>query len=387
MSPIDYSKTKIYKIQCKNKSVQDVFYGHCSKLSNVKYYLKRDIENGKDTYICNTIRENGGIEKWDIEIMESYTDCKNKEQADSRVTMIKSQNNSEKTIQNNPTTIHMNTLNPENPGLFNCIVCNKKFTLKTNLYRHNKYRCVKTKSTNPINETELEIIKMQLEEHAEKIKRLEEHAEKIKEHAEKIKRLEEQIRVMSTQHNNNIVNNTENNIIFELGNERFDQVLTDEQKLQILNQKYTSIEYFIKEYHCNRVYPEFQNVIIKSITKSHCDVYSTEDKKYIAKDLKNTIEELVDYRIRDLRIMLEETPNVPEDTNKAIMDLLEMVSHEKYKKKKYKIIKITMYSEFRRYQPTLQDANTYYIHSNKMNIMERKTDLFKVFFHNHVLLP
>ena len=353
MPIIDYSKTKIYKIQCKNKSVKDTFYGHCIKIYHMKYKLKSEIENGKNTYICNTIRENGGIENWSIIVMESYTECQNKEQAKYRVNMIESQNNSEKTIQNNPTTIHMNTLNPENPGLFNCNVCNKKFTLKTNLYRHNKYRCVKTKSTNPINETELEIIKMQLEEHAEKIKRLEEHAEKIKEQAEKIKRLEEQIRVMSTQHNNNIVNNTENNIIFELGNERFDQVLTDEQKLQILNQKYTSIEYFIKEYHCNRVYPEFQNVIIKSITKSHCDVYSTEDKKYIAKDLKNTIEELVDYRIRDLRIMLEETPNVPEDTNKAIRDLLEMVSHEKYKKKKYKIIKIIMYSEFRRYQPTL----------------------------------
>ena len=363
MPIIDYSKTKIYKIQCKNKSVQDVFYGHCSKLSNVKYYLKRDIENGKDTHICNTIRENGGIEKWDIEIMESYTECQNKEQADSRVTMIKSQNNSEKTMYMNPNPISLNHLNTENvlitqksetPSLFKCNMCNKTFTLKTNLTRHQKNICKKsTESTKPINENELEIIKMQLNKHAEKIKRLEEHAEKIKEHAEKIKRLEEQIRVMSTQHNNNIVNNTENNNIFELGNERFDQVLTDEQKLQILNQKYTSIEYFIKEYHCNRVYPEFQNVIIKSITKSHCDVYSTEDKKYIAKDLKNTIEELVDYRIRDLRIMLEETPNVPEDTNKAIMDLLEMVSHEKYKKKKYKIIKIIMYSEFRRYQPTL----------------------------------
>jgi len=333
MSPIDYSKTKIYKIKCVDESVQEVFYGHSTKLSNMKYYLKRDIENSKDTYICNTIRENGGIENWDVIVIESYIECQNKEQANYRVATIESQNNPAKTIQLNP-------MNPENvlitqksetPALFNCHMCNKTFTLKTNLTRHHKNICKKS-----TNENEFEIIKLQL-----------------KEHAERIKRLEEQICVINTQNNNNTVNNTQNNIIFELGNERFDQVLTDEQKLQILNQKYESIEYFIKKYHCNRDYPQFQNVIIKSLTKSHCDVYSKTDKKYIAKDLKDTIEELVDYRIRDLRIMLEETPNVPEDTNKAIMDLLEMVSDEKYKKEKYKTVKMTMYSEFRTYQPIL----------------------------------
>ena len=355
MSPIDYSKTKIYKIQCKNKSVQDVFYGHCSKLSNVKYYLKRDIENGKDTHICNTIRENGGIEKWDIEIMESYTDCKNKEQADSRVTMIKSQNNPAKIIPLNPQTISMNLLtdpinqNSETPGLFNCNVCNKKFTLKTNLHRHQKNICKKSTNENDFETT----IKMQ-------VKKLEEHIKeqdvKIKEQDDKIKKLEQTI--VSTQPNNNTINNiaqqnnttnnnnVQNNIIFELGNENFDQILTDQQKLQILNQKYSSIEYFIKKYNCNKKYPQFQNVKITSMTKSHCKVYSKNDKKYITKDLKDVIEQIVDCRIGDLNIILDETPNVPENTNIAIRGLIEkMDTDEEYKKNKYKKVKMTMYSE------------------------------------------
>jgi hypothetical protein len=374
MAPIDYSKTKIYKIQCRDESVQEVFYGHSTKMSNMKYYLKSDIENGKNTPICNTIRKNGGIEQWDIIVIESYIDCKNKEQANYRVATIKSQNNPEKTIQNNPITIQNNpatiqvnldndtiTQKSETPGSFNCKLCNKTFTLKTNLYRHAKYRCIKTKSTN-----ENETPNMQLNQHEEKIKKLEEHIkeqdDKIKEQDEKIKKLE-QNSIVTTQNNNNTVNNItqnnttnnnnniQNNIIFELGNENFEQVLTDQQKLQILNQKYSSIEYFIKKYHCNKKYPQFQNVKITSMTKSHCEVYSKNDKKYITKDLKDVIEQLVDCRIGDLNIILDETPNVPENTNIAVRGLFEkMDTDEEYKKEKYKKVKMTMYSEFRNKQ-------------------------------------
>ena len=348
MSPIDYSKTKIYKIQCRNKSVKEVFYGHSTKMSNMKYYLKNDIENGKNTYMCNTIRENGGIENWDIIVMESFLDCKNKLQADYRVNMIKTQNNSEKTIQDNPATIQNNpatiqvndSINQtsENPGLFNCKLCNKQFTLKTNLYRHSKYRCIKRKSMeSTIENAEIQSLKMRLKEQEEKIKRLEEQSKNS---------------IVSTQNNNTVNNitnnnnNVQNNIIFELGNENFDQILTDQQKLQILNQKYSSIEYFIKKYNCNRVYPQFQNVKITSMTKSHCKVYSKNDKKYITKDLKDVIEQIVDCRIGDLNIILDETPNVPENTNIAIRGLIEkMDTDEEYKKNKYKKVKMTMYSE------------------------------------------
>jgi hypothetical protein len=338
MPVIDYSKTKIYKIQCRDKSVQDVFYGHCIKIYHFKYKLKTDIANGKDTYICNTIRENGGIGNWHIIVMESYTECQTKEQAKYRVAMIETQNNPAKPIPLNPTTIPMNTLNPETPELFNCNMCNKTFTLKTNLTRHRKNICNKSTTENDF-ETTIQLQLNKLEEH------IKEQNDKIKEQDDKIKRLEEQIVVINTQNNHN-VNNPQNNIIFELGNENFKQVLTDEQKLQILNQKYESIEYFIKKYNCNKDYPQFQNVKITSMTKSHCKAYSKNDKKYIAKDMKYTIEKLVDYRIRDLHIMLDETPNVPEDTNIAVRGLLDkMVSDEKYKKEIYKTVKMTMYSE------------------------------------------
>ena len=303
MPVIDYSKTKIYKIQYVDNSVHDVFYGHCTNIDNMKHRLKREIENGKNTHICNTIRENGGIGNWHIIVMESYTECMNKLQAENRVDTIRTKNNPKNTIQ----------MNSEN----------------------------EFDTTNP-----------QLNKYEEKIKKLEEH---IKEQDEKIKKLE-QNSIVTTQNNNNTVNNItqnnttnnniQNNIIFELGNENFEQVLTDQQKLQILNQKYSSIEYFIKKYHCNKKYPQFQNVKITSMTKSHCKVYSKNDKKYITKDLKRVIEQLVDYRIGDLHIILEETPNVPENTNRAVRGLLDkMDTDEKYKKEKYKTVKMTMYSE------------------------------------------
>ena len=104
--------------------------------------------------------------------------------------MIKQQNNSEKTIPMNPNIIPMNPniipMNPENDSgpqksdssvLFSCNLCNKTFTLKTNLARHRKNICKKSmESTKSTNENEFEIIKQQLREQQEKIKELEEHA-------------------------------------------------------------------------------------------------------------------------------------------------------------------------------------------------------------------
>jgi hypothetical protein len=372
MPIIDYSKTKIYKIQCRDESVQDVFYGHSTYIHNVKYRLKNDIENGKNTHICNTIRENGGIENWKVHIMETYTDCKNKKQADYRVTVIKHQNNPLKTIQNNPATIQNNPAtiqnNPttiqvnqdddpinqksESSGLFNCKLCNKTFTLKTNLYRHTKHRCIKRKSINTYEYNEIQTLKLQLKEQEEKIKKLEEQ------NKSSLVSIDTQNNTTQNtiQNQNNIQNQTnnitQNNIIFELGSENFEKILTHQDKMQILNQKYSSIEYFIKKYHCNNKYPQFQNVKIPSMTKSHCEVYSKKDKKYITKDLKRTIEQLVDYRIGDLHIILEDTPNVPENTDKAMRGLFEkMDTDEDYKKEKYKTVKMTIYSEFRKNQP------------------------------------
>jgi hypothetical protein len=94
------------------------------------------------------------------------------------------------------------------------------------------------------------------------------------------------------------------------------------------------------------------------MTKSHCEVYSKNDKKYITKDLKDAIEQLVDCRIGDLNIILDETPNVPENTNKAVRGLFEkMDTDEEYKKEKYKKVKMTMYSEFRNKQLLHQSYN------------------------------
>ena len=72
----DYSKTIIYKIQCKDLNIRDIYVGHTTC-----YYQRRRLhkstcynKNAKGYHfkIYRTIRENGGWEKWDMTILENY---------------------------------------------------------------------------------------------------------------------------------------------------------------------------------------------------------------------------------------------------------------------------------------------------------------------------
>lgn len=341
MPKIDYSKTQIYKLQCKLDAVKDVFFGHCTHMINAKYYLKNDIAKGKDTAVCNTIRENGGLSNWDMIVIEQFTGCCNKRQADYRVNVIRkeyshkiSQTKSE-IIPNNPEIIPLTQTTPEliqNADVIRCEQCSKIFTLNTNLIRHQKKSC-KNISQNTV-KTLQDQINLQQKELCKQM--------------EKIQQLENKTNQTSSVNigtQNNIQNN---NIIFELGEESFEKILTTKQKLQILNKKYMSIDFFIQKYHCNLEYPQFQNVKITSLTKSHCDVYSKKDNMFVVKNTNDTVEQLMDSRMGDLHIILDETPNVPENTDKAVRGLFEkMQTDEEYKREKCNSIKMKMYSEYR----------------------------------------
>jgi len=86
-SPIDYSKTSIYKFVCKDLNITDIYVGHttCWKdrkrahkkcwnnVNNKKYHLK----------IYQGIRENGGWDNWDMIEIEKYS-CKDTNEAKAR---------------------------------------------------------------------------------------------------------------------------------------------------------------------------------------------------------------------------------------------------------------------------------------------------------------
>jgi hypothetical protein len=80
--PTDYSNACIYKIVCKNKDVVEEYYGSTTNFINRKKQHTLSCNNEKNKDYNNVspyifIRENGGIDNWDMIIVEQLKDCKN----------------------------------------------------------------------------------------------------------------------------------------------------------------------------------------------------------------------------------------------------------------------------------------------------------------------
>ena len=80
-SLINFSKTIVYKICCKDESICDLYVGHTTNFVKRKYFHQTSARNGsKKIKIYDIIRANGGWENWDMIEIAKY-DCKNSKEA------------------------------------------------------------------------------------------------------------------------------------------------------------------------------------------------------------------------------------------------------------------------------------------------------------------
>ena len=80
----DYSKTMIYKINCKNPAIKETYGGHTVDFTNRKKCHKSNCNNpnsiGYNTYVYEFIRGNGNWDNW--EMIEIYKfPCNNHQEA------------------------------------------------------------------------------------------------------------------------------------------------------------------------------------------------------------------------------------------------------------------------------------------------------------------
>lgn len=84
---IDYSRTLMYKIVCKDITITDTYVGHTTHFTKRKYNHNSCCNNKnskKYNYpLYNHIRENGGWCNWDMILIEEYS-CENELQAKQR---------------------------------------------------------------------------------------------------------------------------------------------------------------------------------------------------------------------------------------------------------------------------------------------------------------
>ena len=328
------ANTIIYKLQCKSDSSKFIF-GYTGNVKCFKCNLKRDCNANKQTTMHSIIKLNGGYDNWEFVIVEPVTDCKCIRDAEKYVENAKRRHIES---QMNPNESHLT----QNESL-TCEYCNKEFTFRTNLVRHQKKSC---KNKQP-DEREL-LLQKQIELQQEEIKLLKQQQSQIITNNTNNTNNTNSHNNNCNNTNNNTINNTQNNIIIELGNEDLVNVLSEQQKIAILNKLYDSINCLTEYIHCNPTkFPQFRNVSLTSLTKSKCQMYSQKKKKFITKNINTIIDKLVMYRTIDLEAFLEnavKNGTVDKKTETAVRGLVEKMDNDaKYKKQKIDEIKCVMY--------------------------------------------
>ena len=86
-TPMDYSKTIIYKIVCNDLTIKECYVGHTTNMTERKCAHKSRCNNEKNEAhnrkIYQIIRENGGWDNWSMVLVEKFP-CKDKFEACKR---------------------------------------------------------------------------------------------------------------------------------------------------------------------------------------------------------------------------------------------------------------------------------------------------------------
>ena len=180
--------------------------------------------------------------------------------------------NSSNTLQNPPNPSKFLQKESEDTDGFECEYCKRIFTRKDNLNKHKKGRCSKLNSL----ERQIEELK---ENYEAKILHMEEEKTALYKHIDKL--LE---KVGDT-------NITQNVVVNCYGKEDLSHI-NDAFKSALLKIPYGMIPKMIEEVHFSMKCPQNNNICVPNKKEPYVKIFS--DHKWIYKDRKSTIKELID---------------------------------------------------------------------------------------------
>jgi len=84
---VDYSKSMIYKLCCKDVNIKEIYVGSTTNLIKRKYLHKSNCYNKNiknyNCYVYKFIRDNGGFKNWSMIMIENYS-CEKKRELEKR---------------------------------------------------------------------------------------------------------------------------------------------------------------------------------------------------------------------------------------------------------------------------------------------------------------
>jgi len=217
---------------------------------------------------------------------------------------------------------------------YDCRKCGKLFDYKQNRWRHEQ-KCTEIKTN--LNNNEV----LELKKEIGDLKDMLQKALKI--HPKTLQKINKQLI------NNGTINNTIN--IVPLGSENLNKILTDKEKLAILNKKYNSLNELINKVHIlpdNR-YNQFKNVYITNLQNDIAYEYNNNSKQFQAVDKNELLEKLIDKRMIDIEtfaLELDEKNNLPPELSELMDKFIEQMwaDNSELKIKKIKQVKLLLYN-------------------------------------------
>lgn len=180
---------------------------------------------------------------------------------------------------------------------YSCDNCNKIYANRHSLWKHVKKCKVKKQNENNLLEIKKENSEMKIK--IDEMMNLLQKALKI--HPKTLNKINTQLNNNNT--NNGIINNIN---IVQLGNEDLNNVLTDNQKLKILNRQAMSLNDLVELVHISDKFKQFKNVYITNLQSSFGYKFDEKNNKFIAVNKNELLNDILESRMYDIESFYED---------------------------------------------------------------------------------
>lgn len=333
MPIVNYSKTIIYQLTCKDTSVKYYYIGSTTDIHQIKSRHSRQLGGISYNELYTTITENGGWDNWNFTIIERYTTCTSKDDSNARVIYWENRNKINQAISTeSPPILHqyppistdsppISTTSPDAvtkiKNKLQCQHCSTIFSRTDALKRHIATRCKEIKDQ----ANQLQIANNNAVTNS----------------------------VVSSNNNNNLINSNNNNTInntvnntinykVQIGNETVADRLTDREKRNILSKMHNSLPYYLDIVHFSGEYPECMNVHHTNLRSKYTKTYSEEHQKFVDEPSCEVFSDLLENRVAELHGFYNDVSMqlIPKHRN-IILEVIEGLKNDAKKIKNAKL--------------------------------------------------
>jgi len=214
---------------------------------------------------------------------------------------------------------------------YKCKICSKEYKHRSSKSKHEK--TCKTKDNKQIDINQIKNLENQIIELKELL------LKSMKIHPKTLQKINNQL------NNNGVINN---NIVIQVGNEDFNKVLSENEKLYLLNKYANSLVEMVKKVHISdeEKFKPYKSMYITNLQNNVAYRYDEGSKKFIVVTKNELLDLIIENRLADIENFHEDyKKKITPFTSEQITKFIERMNNEKdYKDVKKEQIKFAIYN-------------------------------------------